>query len=157
MDSSWIDSGGEMSEEESKAFVIRDRRGHGDDKEKVQAGPAAIPSSAPPRSLAQDDAAPQTTASHEGAMPVTFSGFIFSLSTSAMMLMGEQLDPQQGQMPVNLAQAKEIIDILSMLESKTRGNLATDEQAVLTDMLYALRMKYVDAASGSHSHSPHSS
>jgi len=42
-----------------------------------------------------------------------------------------------------------------MLESKTRGNLATDEQAVLTDMLYALRMKYVDAASGSHS--PHSS
>jgi hypothetical protein len=58
-------------------------------------------------------------------------------------------------MPVNLPQAKEIIDILSMLESKTRGNLTTEEQSVLTDMLYALRMKYVDAASGTHS--PHSS
>ena len=71
---------------------------------------------------------------------MTFAGFIFSLSTSAMMLMGEQLDPQQGQAPVNLPQAKEIIDILSMLENKTQGNLQTDEQAVLTDMLYALRM-----------------
>jgi hypothetical protein len=152
---SWIDGRVEMSEEESKAFVIRDRRGHGEDKEKVQASAAPAPPFAPPRSAPQDGATPQTAASHEGAMPVTFSGFIFSLSTSAMMLMGEQLDPQQGQMPVNLAQAKEIIDILSMLESKTRGNLATDEQAVLTDMLYALRMKYVDAASGSHS--PHSS
>ena len=151
--SAWIDSQldgtVEMSEEESKAFVIRDRRGHGEDKEKVQTSSMATPSSAPPRSAPHDEAATQT-ASHEGAMPVTFSGFIFSLSTSAMMLMGEQLDPQQGQMPINLAQAKEIIDILSMLESKTRGNLAADEQSVLTDMLYALRMKYVDAASGKH-------
>ena len=146
---------GKMSEEESKAFVIRDRRGHGDDKEKVQANPTPASSSAPERSASHPGAASQTAPSHEGGIPVTFSGFIFSLSTSAMMLMGEQLDPQQGQMPVNLPQAKEIIDILSMLESKTRGNLATDEQAVLTDMLYALRMKYVEAASGTHT--PHSS
>lgn len=144
-----------MSEEESKAFVIRDRRGRGDEKETVPPSPASTSSAAPSRSAPQDDATPKTTQSHESPMPVTFSGFIFSLSTSAMMLMGEQLDPQQGQMPVNLAQAKEIIDILSMLESKTRGNLATDEQAVLTDMLYALRMKYVDASSSSKS--PHSS
>jgi hypothetical protein len=144
-----------MSEEESKAFVVRDRRGRGEDKEAVPPSPAPAFSPAPPPSAPQDDATSKTTSGPEGAMPVTFSGFIFSLSTSAMMLMGEQLDPQQGQMPVNLAQAKEIIDILSMLENKTRGNLATDEQAVLTDMLYALRMKYVDAASSTQS--PHSS
>jgi hypothetical protein len=146
----WIENGVEMSDEESKAFVIRDRRGRGEEKEAVASGPAppsATPSSAAPRESATSKTAP----SHEGAMPVTFSGFIFSLSTSAMMLMGEQLDPQQGKMPVNLPQAKEIIDILSMLESKTRGNLTTEEQSVLTDMLYALRMKYVDAASGTHS------
>lgn len=64
------------------------------------------------------------------------------------MLMGEQLDPQQPKPPMNLSQAKEIIDILSLLEEKTRGNLASDEQAVLRDMLYALRLKYVDLASG---------
>jgi len=64
------------------------------------------------------------------------------------MLMGEQLDPRQGKIPVNLPQAKEIIDILSVLEAKTKGNLNQEEQVLLTDMLYALRMKYVDLASG---------
>ena len=64
------------------------------------------------------------------------------------MLMGEQLDPQQPSMPLNLPQAKEIIDLLSMLEDKTRGNLTPDEQVVMKDMLYALRMKFVSLNSG---------
>ena len=63
------------------------------------------------------------------------------------MLMGEQLDPQQPAMAVNLPQAKEIIDLLSVLDSKTKGNLTTEEQTVLRDMLYALRMKYVSLTS----------
>jgi hypothetical protein len=57
--------------------------------------------------------------------------------------MGETLDPQQPTVPVSLPQAKEIIDILSLLEVKTEGNLTSDESSVLTDMLYTLRMKYV--------------
>lgn len=60
-----------------------------------------------------------------------------------MMLMGEQIDPHQLPIPANLPQAKDIIDLLSVLEQKTTGNLTTEEQAVLRDMLYALRMKYV--------------
>ena len=56
------------------------------------------------------------------------------------------MGPQQPPMPVNLPQAKEIIDLLSVLEEKTTGNLTTDEQTVLRDMLYALRMKYVSLA-----------
>ncbi len=64
------------------------------------------------------------------------------------MLMAEHPDAKQPPPPVNLPQAKEIIDILSVLEEKTRGNLTSDEQAILRDMLYALRMKYVDLASG---------
>jgi len=63
------------------------------------------------------------------------------------MLMGESLDPQQPAPPANLPQAKEIIDILSMLEEKTKGNLSSDETSVLGDMLYTLRMKYVSATS----------
>jgi hypothetical protein len=65
------------------------------------------------------------------------------------MFMGEQLDPQQSPLPVNLPQAKEIIDLLSVLEEKTKGNLTSEEQAVLRDMLYALRMKYVSLTSKS--------
>jgi hypothetical protein len=84
----------------------------------------------------------------ESGVPVTFSSFVISLGTSSLMLMGEKLDPQQPSIPVNLPQAKEIIDLLSILEQKTAGNLTTEEQTVLRDMLYALRMKYVSLSAG---------
>ena len=83
--------------------------------------------------------------------PLTFSSFVVSLSTSALILMGEQIDPQQPPQNANLPQAKEIIDILSILQEKTHGNLLAEEETILRDMLYALRMKYVDRASGSQS------
>ena len=60
---------------------------------------------------------------------------------------GRATGSSPGAMPVNLPQAKEIIDLLSVLEDKTKGNLTPDEQTVLRDMLYALRMKYVTLAS----------
>ncbi len=121
--------------EEEQGFVIRDKRGRGEE-------PAA------PESGRPAEAHEEASHGHEPHPPVTFASFVFSLSTSALMLMGEQLDPRQGKIPVNLPQAKEIIDILSVLETKTKGNLNQEEQAMLTDMLYALRMKYVDMASG---------
>ena len=55
------------------------------------------------------------------------------------MLMGEQLDPNQPAMPVNLPQAKEIIDLLSVLDVKTKGNLTPEEQTVLRDMQHSRR------------------
>jgi hypothetical protein len=134
-----------MAAEEERGFVIRDRRGRGEDHD-VSAGPDAAVSS--PSRAARSGASPGSSDVPEPSAPVTFSSFVFSLGTSALMLMGEQLDPQQGRLPVNLSQAKEIIDILSMLEAKTQGNLTGEEQTVLKDMLYALRMKYVDLASG---------
>ncbi len=65
------------------------------------------------------------------------------------MLMGEQLSPENPALPVNLPQAKEIIDILRILEEKTKGNLTEEETNVLHDMLYTLQMKYVGLASDS--------
>lgn len=132
-----------MAKEEEQGFIIRDKRGRGDEPAGGEPGKAA-PAPPPPAREARHEA----DHGHEPPPPVTFSSFVFSLSTSALMLMGEQLDPRQGKIPVNLPQAKEIIDILSVVEAKTKGNLEKDEQAMLTDMLYALRMKYVDLASG---------
>ena len=140
-----------MSEEDSKSFVIRDRRGRGDEQTGSSSGPSTASASAESPATAPSAGRSLHEEGHEAHPPVTFSNFVFSLSSSAMMLMGEQLDPQQGRLPMNLPQAKEIIDLLSMLEAKTHGNLTTDEQSVLTDMLYALRMKYVDLASGKRS------
>ncbi len=119
-----------MGGDEAQGFIIRDRRGHAESGEPSQGEGTESPPSA------------------EAGPPLSFSSFVFSLSTSALMLMGERLDPKQASVPMNLSQAKEIIDILSILDEKTRGNLTSDEGAVLRDMLYALRMKYVDVASG---------
>lgn len=123
-----------MAPEKEEGFVVRDRRGSGGSEKPAASSPApASPKDTPP---------PPESAQGSG-MPVTFASFVISLGSSSLMLMGEQLDPQQPAMPVNLPQAKEIIDLLSVLEDKTKGNLTPEEQAVLRDMLYALRMKYV--------------
>ncbi len=135
-----------MSEEE-QGFIIRDKRGRSDaeetesplSEEKADSGPKP------------DDTSPTSETTGTPHPPLTFSSFVFSLGSSALMLMGEPLDPQQPNPPVNLPQSKEIIDILSMLEEKTQGNLSTEEASVMRDMLYTLRMKYVSATSGSSS------
>jgi hypothetical protein len=65
------------------------------------------------------------------------------------MLLGEAPPGQEGSGPVpNLAHAQEIIDILTMLEGKTKGNLTPDEEALLEEMLYTLRVKFVEKAGG---------
>jgi hypothetical protein len=122
---------------EEQGFVIRDRRGGGGESQSTS-GPAKSEASAASRSGPSTEAAP---------LPVTFSSFVISLGSSALMLMGEQVDPQQPSLPVNVPQAKEMIDLLSILEEKTKGNLTSEEQTVLRDMLYALRMKYVTLTS----------
>ncbi|HEY5626614.1 MAG TPA: DUF1844 domain-containing protein [Nitrospira sp.] len=124
-----------MAAEKEEGFVVRDRRGSG-------GGEKPVPPPAPAVS-AEAKTSPASESGQSSGVPVTFASFVISLGSSSLMLMGEQLDPQQPTMPVNLPQAKEIIDLLSVLEEKTKGNLTTDEQAVLRDMLYALRMKYV--------------
>jgi hypothetical protein len=125
--------------EEEQGFVVRDRRASGG----AEAAPAASSSSKESISATSSTEPAQAPP----APPVTFSSFVISLGSSSLMLMGEQLDPNQASIPVNLPQAKEIIDLLSVLEDKTKGNLTPDEQTVLRDMLYALRMKYVTLAS----------
>jgi hypothetical protein len=132
-----------MAKEEEQGFVVRDKRGRGDESATSESDRPTAAASAP-----ASDPKQESGHGHESHPPVSFASFVFSLSTSALMLMGEQLDPRQGKIPVNLPQAKEIIDILSVLETKTKGNLNQEEQTMLTDMLYALRMKYVDVASG---------
>ena len=131
-----------MPGEQEEGFIIRDRRG-------TSAGADRPSPGSSPAQKASEAAQTQTPPGAEVAsgVPVTFASFVISLGSSSLMLMGEQIDPQQPAMPVNLPQAKEIIDLLSVLDVKTKGNLTTEEQAVLRDMLYALRMKYVSLTS----------
>lgn len=75
--------------------------------------------------------------------PVSFITFILSLAQSAMVLMGEAPDPESGRTLSNLPEAKHTIDILAMLDCKTRGNLTSEEKEVLDSLLCDLRMLYV--------------
>ncbi|MCG8529691.1 MAG: DUF1844 domain-containing protein [Desulfovibrionales bacterium] len=79
-----------------------------------------------------------------GALPeVTFSTFILSIGSSALVQLGEVPDPETGQSMENLLAAKHSIDILSMLQEKTKTCLEPDEKQLLDTLLYDLRMKYV--------------
>ena len=77
---------------------------------------------------------------------VTFSSFIFSLARSAFMHLGEEPHPETGKVEISLPLAKETINIISILEEKTRGNLTPEEDQLIKNMLFALRMKYVEVA-----------
>jgi len=74
---------------------------------------------------------------------LTFSSFVVGLATQALMFMGAMPAPSGQRVERNLDEASVIIDILSMLERKTTGNLAEDEARLIEDILYDLRMRFV--------------
>jgi len=124
-----------MSEEE-KGFIIRDRRGAGAESEEK---PAPTPPPPPQAELPKGQPAP----------PVNFLSFIYSMATSALMYLGEPIGQGAGDQTLNLSHAQEIIDILTMLEAKTKGNLSGEEETLLEEMLYTLRIKFVEKAKAS--------
>ncbi len=80
----------------------------------------------------------------KGDMPaINFSTFIFSLNSSALVHLGAIPDPVTGNVQKELAIAKQTIDILAMLEEKTKGNLTDDESRLLGHILHDLRIKFV--------------
>ena len=76
---------------------------------------------------------------------LTFLGYISGLVMAAAVYLGDQKDPMTGLQAVNLTSAGHAIDVLTMLQEKTRGNLSDDEERFLDGALYELRMKYVEA------------
>ena len=95
---------------------------------------------------APDDAAGKPDTGTESRIPLpemNFSTFVVSLNASALMHLGLMEDPIQGQKTKNLELGKQTIDILVMLEEKTRGNLSTEEEQLLRNILYDLRINFV--------------
>lgn len=75
---------------------------------------------------------------------IDFSTFILSLATSAQVHLGAIPNPATGKQEKDLALAKQTIDILGVLEEKTKGNLAEQEGRLLQHLLFDLRMMYVE-------------
>jgi hypothetical protein len=79
------------------------------------------------------------------ALPeIDFATFILSLGSSALVHLGETPD-DDGERRSNLPLAKQTIDLLALIQDKTRGNLDEGESKLLAALLYDLRIKYVDA------------
>jgi hypothetical protein len=76
---------------------------------------------------------------------LTFTGFVVSLATTAAVHFGDLADPATGARQTNLVAAGQMIDILAMLQEKTKGNLTPEETRLVDDLLYELRLRYVEA------------
>jgi hypothetical protein len=75
---------------------------------------------------------------------IDFATFVLSLSHSALMHLGEVPDPETNTTHVDLSLAKQNVDILGLLEEKTKGNLTGDEERLLAQVLFDLRMRCVE-------------
>ena len=75
-----------------------------------------------------------------------FSTFILSLSTSALVHLGELPDPISNKKEINLQLAKQTISIIEMLKEKTKGNLTDEEGSLLENVLCDVRLKYLNQA-----------
>lgn len=79
-----------------------------------------------------------------GGLKMDFSTFMLSLNASSLIHLGEIHDPELKEISVNLPAAKHTIEILEILKDKTVGNLDEEEDKLLKDILYNLRLKYIE-------------
>lgn len=152
-----------MADEESekRGFTVRDRRrfsDSGEPREEPESG--AETRQAPPTEAAAETTGAEGSATESAARSapageasreqpsaeINFPTFVISLCTQALAHLGEIPDPSAGDTRVDLDAARQLIDILGMLQEKTAGNLERDEATLLEHALYDLRMKYVERA-----------
>jgi len=159
-------------QEEDKGFTVRDRRiaheGEAEPEAAERSAPEPDPAPTGPSgaAAASGEAAPSTAGGTEQAAraeaeagfslgreapPIDFSAFVFSLARAALMHLGLEAHPETGRAEVQLEAARETIDVLAMLEEKTRGNLTPEESELIAKMLYTLRMSFVEVSRAGHS------
>jgi hypothetical protein len=140
------------SDRKPGSFTVTDRRAFdasGESKE--SAAVAEKPAEQPPTDSAAAKARAQNRAERETARslpPADFATLVLSLGSSAMAYLGESAGPQgkEDKKPDrNLPMAKHAIDLLSVLEEKTKGNLTSEEDQILESLLFDLRLRYVEA------------
>ena len=124
-------------EESEKGFVVRDKR-FSAKKEDSQVG----------EGVKREESEKEGVSGQEIPLPeINFPNFLLSISTSALIQLGEIQDPTTEEPSKNLPLAKQTIDLIAMLKEKTKGNLTPEEERMIENILYDLRMRYVRATS----------
>jgi hypothetical protein len=130
-----------MASGESKpagGFKVTDRRSFTDEANAHGEAPTVPPAVTNPAGVTAE-------APVAAFPPVDFHTFVLSLGSSALLHLGEIENPNDGVSQKDLPLAKHTIDILVMLEEKTKGNLSTAEERLMESLLYDLRLRYVEA------------
>lgn len=135
---------GEGEKPEGKGFTVQDRRRFsetGEARETPEVSQGFTMSEPAKGSESQS----KIETPEEPLPEINFSTFVISLSTQVLMHLGEVANPLSGKAEIDVPVAKQMIDILGMLQEKTRGNLDANEARLMEDLLFDLRMKYVEA------------
>lgn len=115
-------------------FTAEGQRREADVPENPEAKAAAAPAPEPP---------PPPSAQEGPGQEGPFAEFLLNLTSSAFMSLGQVPNPLTGRPELDIQSAASIIDILEMLQTKTRGNLSLTEKDLLDQSLYQLKMLYV--------------
>ncbi len=134
------------SGEKPSGFTITDRRSFSQNGEHHEPAAKEAPAAASEAAKTAPPSEPARAPRGEPQRPLPpadFATLVLSLGSSAMMYLGEG---EEGKKPErNLPMAKHAIDLLNVLEDKTKGNLSPDEQHILESLLFDLRLRYVEA------------
>lgn len=134
-----------MPEQEETGFKIVDRRASSQETIKEPKPQDKSPTLGEEAKKADTEKASTEEKTRRTAIPeASFLSLVLSLYTEAQMKLGFIPNPLTNKADKDLAQAKYLIDTLGILKDKTRGNLTSEEEQVLADMLFDLRMKYVE-------------
>jgi hypothetical protein len=80
---------------------------------------------------------------------LSFAGFVISLATTAAVHFGDIADPNTGEVQQpDLQAAHQMIELIAILQDKTKGNLTPEEGKLVDDLLYELRLRFVQAQQG---------
>jgi Domain of unknown function (DUF1844) len=134
-------------EQEDSGFKVTDRRLFREDGEIRQDAPEPEPlkEKAEPFKVAES-VPPKQEAPGTGAR-IDFPSYILSYYTQGLVLLGEVPNPYTNKKEEDLQSARHTVDILTILQEKTRGNLSKEEDELLDSVLYELRMKFMAKSS----------
>lgn len=126
-------------QEDQQGFRVTDKRGFREDGESRERADAEKSEEKPrTESSAQNADAPQ-----QDRPAIDFPSYILSYYTQGLVLLGEVPNPYTNKKEEDIEAARHIIDILTLLEKKTKGNLEKSEEQLLENVLYELRMKFM--------------
>ncbi len=135
--------------EQEQEFKITDKRRFTSEGESKQREPYQEKESKPdetPASAAAEDVKREEPKREESQRPIDFTGFVVSLANTALFQLGLIKIPGSEEPEKDLHGARQTIDLVALLEEKTKGNLTEQEAKILKETLFQLRMAYVESS-----------